>query len=157
MPSYSGERLQVTTSWRADQNFFHDTPPVETHWLDLHGHNRCDFRRQFTCVADFFFCSWFFPETWRRFREEGEGLSRASQAIVCEDGIREMVTFLNPRQIEELCSPWFYSISHIKQILLAPYHVVCFLLTVIVAAFVVFTDHTFIIWKQRLFFLLLCP
>ncbi|XP_075878172.1 chordin-like protein 2 [Nelusetta ayraudi] len=44
-------------------------------------------------------------ETWRRFREEGEGLSRASQASVCEDGIREMVTFLNPRQIEELCSP----------------------------------------------------
>lgn len=47
----------------------------------------------------------FFSETWRRFKEEGENLSKASQTSVCEDGIREMVTFLNPRQIEGLCSP----------------------------------------------------
>lgn len=41
---------------------------------------------------------------WRRFKEEGGRLSRASQALICEDGIREMVTFLSPRQTEDLCS-----------------------------------------------------
>lgn len=53
-----------------------------------------------------FIWTWsFFSETWRRFKEEGENLTKASQTSVCEDGIREMVTFLNPRQIEGLCSP----------------------------------------------------
>lgn len=42
---------------------------------------------------------------WRRFKEEGGRLSKASQALICEDGIREMVTFLSPRQTEDLCSP----------------------------------------------------
>lgn len=46
-----------------------------------------------------------FSETWRKFKEEGENLSKASQTTICEDGIREMVTFLNPKQIEDLCSP----------------------------------------------------
>lgn len=44
-------------------------------------------------------------ETWRKFKEEGENLSTASQTTICEDGIREMVTFLDPKQIEDLCSP----------------------------------------------------
>lgn len=43
-------------------------------------------------------------ETWRKFKDEGENLSKASQTTVCEDGIKEMVTFLNPKQIEDLCS-----------------------------------------------------
>lgn len=42
---------------------------------------------------------------WRKFKEEGGRLSKASQAVICEDGIREMVTFLSPRQTEGLCSP----------------------------------------------------
>lgn len=42
---------------------------------------------------------------WRKFKEEGRRLSKASQALVCEDGIRAMVTFLSPRQTEDLCSP----------------------------------------------------
>lgn len=42
---------------------------------------------------------------WRKFKEEGGRLGRASQAVICEDGIREMVTFLSPRQTEDICSP----------------------------------------------------
>ncbi|KAF3706453.1 Chordin-like protein 2 Precursor [Channa argus] len=44
-------------------------------------------------------------ETWKKFKEEGENLSKAPQTTICEDGIREMVTFLNPKQIEDLCTP----------------------------------------------------
>ncbi|XP_022618265.1 chordin-like protein 2 isoform X2 [Seriola dumerili] len=44
-------------------------------------------------------------DTWRKFKEEGENLSKAPQTTICEDGIREVVTFLNPTQIEGLCSP----------------------------------------------------
>lgn len=44
-------------------------------------------------------------EMWRKFKEEGGRLSKASQAVICEDGIREMVTFLSPRQTEDVCSP----------------------------------------------------
>lgn len=43
-------------------------------------------------------------EMWRKFKEEGGRLSKAPQAVICEDGIREMVTFLNPRQAGA-CSP----------------------------------------------------
>lgn len=42
-------------------------------------------------------------EMWRKFKEGG-GPSKASQGGLCEDGIREMVTFLNPRQAGA-CSP----------------------------------------------------
>lgn len=62
--------------------------------------NCCEFWGHHEVYMDFSFL-----ETWRRFKEEGENLSKASQTSVCEDGIREMVTFLNPRQIEGLCSP----------------------------------------------------
>lgn len=48
----------------------------------------------------------FISETWQKFKEEGENLSKSSQTTICEDGIREMVTFLNPKQIEDVCSPW---------------------------------------------------
>lgn len=44
-------------------------------------------------------------DTWRKFKEEGENLGEAPQTTICEDGIKEMVTFLNPKQIEDLCSP----------------------------------------------------
>lgn len=44
-------------------------------------------------------------ETWRKFKEEGENLSKVPQTTVCEDGVREIVKFLNPKQIEGLCSP----------------------------------------------------
>ncbi|KAF3840866.1 hypothetical protein F7725_006728 [Dissostichus mawsoni] len=44
-------------------------------------------------------------ETWKKFKEEGEHLSTAPQTTICEDGIREMVTFLNPKQTEGVCSP----------------------------------------------------
>lgn len=47
----------------------------------------------------------YFSETWRKFKEEGENLSKAPQTTICEDGIREVVTFLNPKQTEGLCSP----------------------------------------------------
>lgn len=46
-----------------------------------------------------------FSETWRKFKEEGENLIKAPQTTICEDGIREMVTFLNPKQTEDLCTP----------------------------------------------------
>lgn len=42
---------------------------------------------------------------WRKFKEEGGHLGKASHAVICEDGIREMVTFLSPRQTEDICSP----------------------------------------------------
>ncbi|XP_077361241.1 chordin-like protein 2 [Festucalex cinctus] len=42
-------------------------------------------------------------EMWGKFKEGGGKLDQA--ATVCEDGIREMVTFLNPKQVEVLCSP----------------------------------------------------
>lgn len=42
---------------------------------------------------------------WRQFKEEGGRLDKASQALICQDGIREMVTFLSPRQTEGICSP----------------------------------------------------
>ncbi|KAG7517025.1 chordin 2 [Solea senegalensis] len=44
-------------------------------------------------------------ETWRRFKEEGRNLTNAPRTTICEDGIREVVTFLNPQQTEGLCSP----------------------------------------------------
>eukprot|EP00066_Takifugu_rubripes_P006486 XP_003971310.2 PREDICTED: chordin-like protein 1 [Takifugu rubripes] len=43
-------------------------------------------------------------EMWRKFKEEGGGLSKASHVGLCEDGLREMVIFLNPRQAGA-CSP----------------------------------------------------
>lgn len=44
-------------------------------------------------------------ETWRTFKEEAKNLSKASQTVICEDGIREIVNYLNPRQLEGQCSP----------------------------------------------------
>uniref|UniRef100_A0A3Q2QPD3 Chordin-like 2 n=1 Tax=Fundulus heteroclitus TaxID=8078 RepID=A0A3Q2QPD3_FUNHE len=44
-------------------------------------------------------------ETWKKFKEVGENLAKASQTTICENGIREIVTFLNPKQTEGLCSP----------------------------------------------------
>ncbi|XP_020778801.1 chordin-like protein 2 [Boleophthalmus pectinirostris] len=44
-------------------------------------------------------------ETWRRFKEEARNLSKASQTVLCVDGILEIVKYLNPRQTEGLCSP----------------------------------------------------
>lgn len=58
----------------------------------------------FICVCHVCMNS-FFSETWRKFKEEGDNLSKAPQTTICEDGIREVVTFLNPTQIEGLCSP----------------------------------------------------
>ncbi|XP_053703370.1 chordin-like protein 2 [Synchiropus splendidus] len=43
-------------------------------------------------------------DKWRKFKEEGQDLNRAHPSL-CEDGIREMVTFLNPKQTEGRCSP----------------------------------------------------
>ncbi|XP_054611150.1 chordin-like protein 2 isoform X2 [Dunckerocampus dactyliophorus] len=42
-------------------------------------------------------------EMWGKFKEGAGKLDQAQ--TVCEDGIREMVTFLNPKQVESLCSP----------------------------------------------------
>lgn len=47
----------------------------------------------------------FFSETWKKFKEEGENLSKASQTTICDEGIREVLTFLNPKQTEGVCSP----------------------------------------------------
>lgn len=44
-------------------------------------------------------------ETWRKFKEEGGNLTKVPQTTICEDGIREVVMFLNPMQTEGLCSP----------------------------------------------------
>ncbi|XP_027886861.1 chordin-like protein 2 isoform X1 [Xiphophorus couchianus] len=44
-------------------------------------------------------------DTWKKFKALGENLSRASQTTICGNGIREIVTFLNPKQTEGLCSP----------------------------------------------------
>uniref|UniRef100_A0A087YND7 Chordin-like 2 n=1 Tax=Poecilia formosa TaxID=48698 RepID=A0A087YND7_POEFO len=44
-------------------------------------------------------------DTWTKFKELGENLSRASQTTICGNGIREIMTFLNPKQTEGLCSP----------------------------------------------------
>lgn len=44
-------------------------------------------------------------ETWRKFKEEARNLSKATQPVICDDGVREIVIYLNPKQIEGLCSP----------------------------------------------------
>ncbi|XP_011481753.1 chordin-like protein 2 isoform X1 [Oryzias latipes] len=44
-------------------------------------------------------------EMWKKFKDVGENLSKAPQTTICEDGIREILTFLNPKQTEGLCSP----------------------------------------------------
>uniref|UniRef100_A0A3B3B6D2 Chordin-like 2 n=1 Tax=Oryzias melastigma TaxID=30732 RepID=A0A3B3B6D2_ORYME len=44
-------------------------------------------------------------EMWKKFKEVGGNLSKAPQTTICEDGIREILTFLNPKQTEGLCSP----------------------------------------------------
>ncbi|XP_061608610.1 chordin-like protein 2 [Phyllopteryx taeniolatus] len=42
-------------------------------------------------------------EMWGKFKEGGAKLDQAQ--TICEDGIREMVMFLDPKQVEGLCSP----------------------------------------------------
>ncbi|XP_068600951.1 chordin-like protein 2 [Brachionichthys hirsutus] len=44
-------------------------------------------------------------ETWKKFKTEGVNPKKDSQTTICDDGIREMVTFINPKQIEDKCSP----------------------------------------------------
>ncbi|XP_029925385.1 chordin-like protein 2 [Myripristis murdjan] len=44
-------------------------------------------------------------DIWRKFKEEGENLREVPQTTICEDGIREIVNFLNPKHMEGLCSP----------------------------------------------------
>lgn len=50
----------------------------------------------------------FFLETWKIFKDEAERLSAAPRTTICVDGLREMVTFLNPKQILDVCSPWLF-------------------------------------------------
>ncbi|KAJ3589952.1 hypothetical protein NHX12_007909 [Muraenolepis orangiensis] len=42
-------------------------------------------------------------DTWKKFR--GENVTGISQTTVCDDGIREIVNYLNPKHTEDLCSP----------------------------------------------------
>uniref|UniRef100_A0A3P8WYD3 Chordin-like 2 n=1 Tax=Cynoglossus semilaevis TaxID=244447 RepID=A0A3P8WYD3_CYNSE len=44
-------------------------------------------------------------EKWKKFKEQRRNLTDAHQITVCADGIREVVTFLNPGQTEDLCTP----------------------------------------------------
>ncbi|XP_068187247.1 chordin-like protein 2 isoform X2 [Antennarius striatus] len=44
-------------------------------------------------------------ETWKKFKAVGANLNKGSQSRICADGIREMVAFINPKQIEDNCSP----------------------------------------------------
>lgn len=44
-------------------------------------------------------------ETWRRFKDEGVNLSGFSRTTICENGIRDIVMFLDPGMMEDLCSP----------------------------------------------------
>ncbi|KAL6098532.1 chrdl2 [Pungitius sinensis] len=44
-------------------------------------------------------------ETWKIFKDEGGSLSTAPKTTICVDGLRELVTFLNPKQILDVCSP----------------------------------------------------
>lgn len=80
-----------------DEGLFHDA--FLWNGPDLLQCDYCCFGGRFTLIQVHF------SDTWRKFKEEGDDLSKASQTTICEEGIREMVTFLNPRQIEDLCSP----------------------------------------------------
>ncbi|CAL8365067.1 unnamed protein product [Lota lota] len=42
-------------------------------------------------------------DTWKKFR--GENIGDNSQTTVCDDGIREIVNYLNPKHTEDMCSP----------------------------------------------------
>ncbi|CAL8267586.1 unnamed protein product [Merluccius merluccius] len=42
-------------------------------------------------------------DTWKKFR--GENIGEISQTTVCDDGIREIVNYLNPKHTEDMCSP----------------------------------------------------
>uniref|UniRef100_A0A8C5DJH0 Chordin-like protein 2 n=1 Tax=Gouania willdenowi TaxID=441366 RepID=A0A8C5DJH0_GOUWI len=44
-------------------------------------------------------------DMWRRFKEVGGNLSKAPRNTVCQDGIRMIMSFLNPKQTEGFCSP----------------------------------------------------
>ncbi|XP_053297374.1 chordin-like protein 2 [Pleuronectes platessa] len=44
-------------------------------------------------------------DTWSKFKEERGNLTKAPQTTICGDGIREVMTFINPAQTEGLCSP----------------------------------------------------
>ncbi|XP_062342118.1 chordin-like protein 2 isoform X1 [Osmerus eperlanus] len=43
-------------------------------------------------------------ETWRTFKDEGNKQSEFPQTIICEEGIKEVVKFLNPEQLDSICS-----------------------------------------------------
>ncbi|CAL8399742.1 unnamed protein product [Boreogadus saida] len=42
-------------------------------------------------------------DTWKKFK--GENIGDNSQTTVCDDGIREIVNYLNPKHTEDMCSP----------------------------------------------------
>ncbi|KAG7271664.1 hypothetical protein CRUP_022281 [Coryphaenoides rupestris] len=42
-------------------------------------------------------------DTWKKFR--GENVGEISQTTICDDGVREIVHYLNPKHTEDLCSP----------------------------------------------------
>lgn len=44
-------------------------------------------------------------EAWLQFKAEGADLSKAPLSRLCEDGIREMVTFLQPTHTQDRCPP----------------------------------------------------
>ena len=44
-----------------------------------------------------------FADTWKKFK--GENIGDNSQTTVCDDGIREIVNYLNPKHTEDMCSP----------------------------------------------------
>lgn len=56
------------------------------------------------CRQIYWLLSFCFTETWRKFKAEVGNVNKDHQTL-CEPGVREMATFLNPKQMEGLCSP----------------------------------------------------
>lgn len=43
-------------------------------------------------------------DTWRKFKEEEDKQKDFSKIRSCEDGIKEVVKYLNPEQLDSLCT-----------------------------------------------------
>ncbi len=51
-------------------------------------------------VLSFYVCT----DTWRKFKEEEDKQKDLSKIRSCEDGIKEVVKYLNPEQLDSLCT-----------------------------------------------------
>lgn len=102
---YYGSSRKLHLTYKSWWRFVFSLPFLyNTWWPDTSGKLIMNFAINW-CISMLIQVLLIFSETWRKFKEEGETLSNVPQTAVCENGIQEIVRFLNPTQIEGLCSP----------------------------------------------------